>query len=264
MTRPGIDDDRELQRARGLAVELDSEIRSRALALLGLIERELRRDRPRPQRIRRLIARLEALIGDVEFATDEMMSTAIAWASTGMLAVYLAGARFDLATAGARLSADLHSRSLRSSLLRAAAAVDRDTGQALRALANALSAAREIGPDGRLSLSRQARRVLLNRVGRVQYSNGARFPLGSYVEMLLDTRSTLAYNQGAYDGARSRNVEVIQLVDGPGCGLVEHKDPLKADGLLVSLQTANAYPIAHPRCVREFLERPDLRLVDVR
>lgn len=263
MTRLGVDDDRELRRARELAVELDAEIRARALALLGLIERELKRESPRPRRVRRLVARLESLIGDVEFAVDEVTSTALEWAATGMLAVYLAGARFEAATVGARLSAQIHTESLRRSLLRAAEAVDRDTGLALRGLARALSSVSEVGPDGRLRLSREARRVLLNRVGRVQYSNGARFPLGSYVDMLLDTRSTLAYNQGAYDGARRRNVEVIQLVDGPGCGLVDHADPLKADGLLVSLQTANAYPIAHPRCVREFLERPDLALVDI-
>lgn len=67
------------------------------------------------------------------------------------------------------------------------------------------------------------------------------------------------WNEGFFDGYKYRQQasgkEVFfQIYDGPGCGLETHDDPVKANGLVVSYDQARQFPMAHPYCVRKFIE----------
>ena len=263
MVRAGLDDDEELQRVRRRALELDSEIQARALSIVAALQRELRRRSPRPRVIRSLAAEIEEMIGEVNFRVDEVTSNALAWAELGMLGVYLAGADRSVATAAARLSAGAQRDALRRSLLRAAELAEDSVAVSLRRLSEAVRLSGALDARGRNVLSRRARRVLLDEVARVRYSNGARHPFGSYVDMLMNTRTTLMFNQGTADEARRRGVQVMETIDGRGCGWAGHGDPLKADGRLVTVGEATGQPISHPNCVRQFTLRPDLRRSDL-
>jgi hypothetical protein len=44
----------------------------------------------------------------------------------------------------------------------------------------------------------------------------------------------------------------MRCTDGDDCGVTSHDDPEKANGREFTLEEAEAYPLAHPNCVRQF------------
>lgn len=64
------------------------------------------------------------------------------------------------------------------------------------------------------------------------------------------TEMALAAQEAAHDRYARAGVEFVDISDGPGCGWTSHDDPDLADGSRRTIQEANEYPIAHPRCVR--------------
>ena len=92
----------------------------------------------------------------------------------------------------------------------------------------------------------------------VVYRNGANVGLDTYAEMVLRTKTAVAYQEGGFNQGDTLGVDWWEVMDGQDCGWTAHYDPDKADGKIVSLEEARAYPIAHPNCVRVTSPRPDI------
>lgn len=72
-------------------------------------------------------------------------------------------------------------------------------------------------------------------------------------ETIARTETKTAQNRSSVEAYRaSEVVEALKVWDGDDCGWTDHEDPEKADGKVVSFDEADAYPLAHPRCLRSF------------
>lgn len=103
-----------------------------------------------------------------------------------------------------------------------------------------------------------AQRLADRGIAAVTYRNGARHGLGEYAQMVVRTKSAQAYNAGAFMSARDHGVQWMECYDGPACGLTYHDDPELANGLILPLDQAESWPIAHPNCARSWGPRPDV------
>lgn len=92
----------------------------------------------------------------------------------------------------------------------------------------------------------------LRGVRAIAYSDGKRYKLGDYGSMVSRTNASRAYNLGIFKAARKRKIEFLYVMDGPECGWTFHDDPNPANGEVVSVDEAAAYPLAHPNCRRTF------------
>lgn len=107
--------------------------------------------------------------------------------------------------------------------------------------------------------ARELEKELVDRgIGKIVYANGSRHSFGEYAEMLLRTKTGVAYNMGTLNQGRAVGVEFWEILDGSLCGLTEHNDPQLANGLIVRTEIAAAWPLAHPNCRRALNPRPDL------
>lgn len=97
----------------------------------------------------------------------------------------------------------------------------------------------------------------------VTYADGRFVKASSYAEMVVRSRSAIAYNAGGLNQARSDGVEFFEISDGLDCGLEEHDSKPAASGMIVTGDVAAMFPISHPNCVRSFLPRPDLATEDL-
>jgi hypothetical protein len=98
-----------------------------------------------------------------------------------------------------------------------------------------------------------------NRISAVVYADGARHGLADYTDMLLRTKSAEAFQRAGLGQGTQLGVGWWEVLDGPACGWSAHDDPLLANGLIVTTEQAEQYPLAHPRCRRCTTPRPDLQ-----
>lgn len=103
-----------------------------------------------------------------------------------------------------------------------------------------------------------ARELRATGIGVVTYRNGARHGVGEYARMVQRTKSAVAYSVGTVNHSAASGVQWMECSDGSSCGFTSHDDTVTASGLIVSVETAAAWPIAHPNCVRSYSPRPDL------
>lgn len=85
------------------------------------------------------------------------------------------------------------------------------------------------------------------------------FQPGMYEDLMLRADSNTFYNRGVILQAREDGVKYVRISDGADCGLLEHDDPNLADGLIMKIDEAYQYPIAHPSCQRTFVIDDDTR-----
>ena len=87
-------------------------------------------------------------------------------------------------------------------------------------------------------------------------ADGRQWGLERYARLQGDAFAQKLHNLGSLAGADRERLKgkqvVIVVSDGPDCGWTYHGDPVKANGLRVSIEDARANPIAHPHCVRRF------------
>jgi phage portal protein BeeE len=83
---------------------------------------------------------------------------------------------------------------------------------------------------------------LASRIEDASTFNAAR------AEMIARTETALAYNDAALGTYRELQVERVQVIDGDGDAECSH-----VNGATWSLDEANANPIGHPHCVRDFI-----------
>jgi hypothetical protein len=92
----------------------------------------------------------------------------------------------------------------------------------------------------------------------VTYANGTRHGLADYSQMVVRTKSAIAYNEGGFAALTAAGVDYVEVLDGRGCGWTSHDDPDKANGTIRPLEQVRAQPISHPHCRRSFGGRPDV------
>lgn len=68
------------------------------------------------------------------------------------------------------------------------------------------------------------------------------------------SRTEIAESSNAtqIDWARNAGYTRMRVHDGPNCGWTRHNDAQKANGMIVTLEEANAHRLSHPQCVRYF------------
>jgi hypothetical protein len=98
-------------------------------------------------------------------------------------------------------------------------------------------------------------------IDHVTYANGARVGVETYSEMVSLTKSAVAYNTGTLNEAVANGVEFFEVMDGD-CGWTTHDSPDRANGTIRPAEECYSNPISHPRCVRAFGPRPDVRSKD--
>ena len=96
-----------------------------------------------------------------------------------------------------------------------------------------------------------------NGIHAVTYTNGARVGLSQYADMVVRTKTAVAYQAGGFDQGESLDIEYWEVMDGPFCGWTHHDDPDMADGKIVTLDEAREWPISHPNCRRSSSPRAD-------
>lgn len=96
------------------------------------------------------------------------------------------------------------------------------------------------------------------KIAGIVYKNGARVGVSSYSDMVMRTKTAMAYQEGGFQQGKQLGIEWWEIMDGPDCGLTYHDDPQLADGLIVDTTTAERWPISHPNCVRVTTPRPDI------
>lgn len=103
-------------------------------------------------------------------------------------------------------------------------------------------------------------RRLLNQHGihAVTYRDGSRHGLAEYADVVMRTKTAVAYNAGALNLGNRAGVRFYEVFDGAGCGWSSHSDPDRANGTIRSADECASFVIAHPRCLRSFGPRPDI------
>lgn len=144
-------------------------------------------------------------------------------------------------------------------LLEATAFVRDDTKRFIRAASKAaLERGQLVGRTARQTASKLSQFIEARGIHAVRYANGAKHGLADYAEMMVRTKTAVAYNVGTLNQGAEFGVKYYEVFDGPSCGWSSHNDTELANGKIVSAKEAATYVIAHPRCARSFGARPDI------
>jgi len=100
---------------------------------------------------------------------------------------------------------------------------------------------------------RPGMRVDPGHEGRIKFDKvGKKYTLGDYGSMVVKTNASRAYNMGTLAAIKRKGLKYVSVTDGPECGWTAHGDGDLANGKVVTIEEARAYPIAHPNCKRAF------------
>lgn len=217
----------------------------------------------RDQRLRRL----RELRATVEALMDQADELALRFATRDLPDAYQLGATRAASTAGSPVSftaVDVDAVNelalgTREDLLSATRFVKRSTKDLINRLSRDHLADKLI----RGLTAEQAGRNLAaelegHGITSVVYRDGSRHGLADYAEMLSRTRTGEAYQVGGFNQTEALGIEWMEIFDGFDCGLRDHNDPEKANGMILPLAEARQYPLAHPRCGRSTSPRPDI------
>lgn len=216
----------------------------------------------RAGRLRLQHNRVEALAERADRAMADVRAASGQWLEVGLPGVYEAGARSH---AGADWNwTQPHAQAVEAmavdtwaDVLATTRFVEADTRRFIADVA--AREGRLMTTTGRTvaQAGREAARTLGERgIAAVQYADGSFRGIRDYSDMLLRTKSAVAYNTGTLNSAEEAGVSRFMLRDGLGCGVFAHGDGSEANGMVVSAEVARAYPISHPRAVmagQEFL-----------
>jgi hypothetical protein len=226
-----------------------------------VIDAELERLSSDPTLWRRR-GRLIAMQRRIAIMLRQVDQQAAAWLNRDLPRIYQMGAADGAVLAGVftqvnRAAVSRLAHDTMVDLLAATRHVDADVKRLVRRVAaEAVALKVTTGRPAKAAARSMARAIEEEGVAAVVYRDGSRVGLDTYAEMVVRTKSALAYSQGTLDGAPE--VSWWQIIDGPGCHLVTHDSGPLANGLLVPRALAQAHPIAHPRCRRGLAPRPDV------
>jgi hypothetical protein len=216
---------------------------------------------------RRLRQRLNEQLRAIEQALDEVDVQARVFLSRRFPEVYQYGA-LDAARATRRpfVWSQVHTDAVAEianrtydDLLKATRYVRRDTKRFIRAAVRERTAMAVIGGQTATQSGRELAKTLGEQgISAVRYRDGSRHTLRDFSDMAVRTSTALAYNAGTINASREAGVRYMMCSDGAACGLASHDDPQLASGLVAPIETAEAYPIAHPRCARSWSPMPQV------
>jgi hypothetical protein len=209
--------------------------------------------------------RLVALSNEIESLRRQLDQQAQEWTDQDHVAIYEAGA--VEAGIGSFSWTQLHVDAINDAASRTyndlLAATEHMTSDAKKLIRN--SAKKEVldklimgrtavqaGTELRGELAR-------NGISAVIYRDGSRHGIADYADMVLRTASATSYNVGALNQGTQEGAKYAVLHDGIGCCLYGHHVGPAANGLVVPLSTALAYPISHPRCRRSVSILPSVQ-----
>ena len=110
-------------------------------------------------------------------------------------------------------------------------------------------------PQSRAAVRKELER---RKVFSVRYADGSRHGISEYADMVLRTKSGVAYNAGALNTAKQFGTKFMEVFDGAECGWIGHNDGDHADGSIRPLEECLSVPLSHPNCTRAFGPRPDV------
>lgn len=202
--------------------------------------------------LKALAARVEPLVEALNAATER-------WTEAELMNIYRMGAQRGAAATGTQFRwSSTHEQSLaqavkqtNADLLAATQHIEDDTKRLIRASTKQATLDKVLYGNTATQAGRGLERELAkNGVSALVYRNGARHGLREYTAMVLRTQSALAYNRGTLEVGREQGTKYVLLHDGVQCGLYGHMVGPAANGLIVTIDVAEAYPISHPNCIR--------------
>lgn len=233
------------------------ELQTEVAAIFALILAELARDEPRRGRLMALTRRLRAAGLAAEALVEGLGADVALWVDDGLVRLYEGAVDSVPGNVGMggghRAILGARQATVRDAMGPLVGTVAAASIQWARNMAFTLGRSRAL-PD--VSTMRRAMRA--HPIGRVRYQDGSMHEVGEYIAMVVDTNGALAVNEATIAESRRQGITVLQISDGPNCGLGSHKGSPKADGLLVPVEVAQTYALAHPRCHRSFTPRPDV------
>ncbi len=267
--RPGLDGDADLENLISIWRQGSADLDRRLAEVYATIRAELNgpSNRVRLRRLRLQADRLADLQDVAEALADDLAQGTEAFIqSGGMRRIYQAGgervAAFSF-TAPHRAAVGVLAADLYGDVLTATRFVDADGKRFVRRVGRHLTGTKLTGGVPVTAQGRDLARVLAREfgsrgIGAIRYRDGSRHSFGEYAEMLLRTKTGVAYNAGTVNACRLSGIEFVELLDGSVCGLASHKGSPRANGLIVRTQVAADWPLSHPNCRRAVVPRPEL------
>lgn len=224
----------------------------------------LRSRNQRKRRLRVIETRIEKLIDDADAATRR-------WIAQTYPKIYHLGAITGATAAGATFNGwvDLHLNAIEriaadtfADLLQATAFVRADTRRFIQE-ASKLASTNVVEGTPALRGGVELERVLRDRgISAIIYRDGSRHGLAEYAQVVVRTKTAVAYNTATLNSGILAGVTYYEVFDGPDCGWVRHDDPDTALGKIVTYDESIEQPISHPNCRRSFGARPEIRTAD--
>jgi hypothetical protein len=175
------------------------------------------------------------------------------------LGAHAAGAGFEWAGPHVE-AAQVLARDTYDDLLRASKTVNRTTRKFVKEAAQVAVERAVVGGDTAVEAARAAARRLIEEHGihAVFYRDGSRHGLAEYADVVVRTKTAVAYNEGSFNQMAQLGIRYAECFDGPSCGLDSHNERPLANGLVMPIDEARLHPISHPRCQRSWSPRPDV------
>lgn len=242
--------------------ELSASLRAAYQSAQEALDAEMASIAANPAQYRR-VSRLRELQRSVEAMTDTLDQQAADWFSRSFPTVYAIGAsaidEFAWTQADRFAITQLAQESF-DDLLAATQHVDDTTKRLVRKLGKSQALLKETTGQTATQAGRKLARLLeANKIHAVRYADGSRHGIGEYSDMLLRTVSAKAHNAGTLNFGDRTGTKYYEVADGSDCGVVQHQDTEKANRQIWALARCREFPLAHPRCRRSFLPRPELR-----
>lgn len=270
--RPGVDDDGPtlelIQLWKDGSAELDSRLAAVHSRIRTLLSADPVDNAHTINRLRVQADRLTELSATASHLVDGLAQQTQAWIDDGAFQrIYAAGGtksgNFSF-TAAHQAAARVLATDTFADVLVATQFIDDDSKRFVREVGRQLTGFKLTTGTPARAQARELARALRPEferrgMGAVVYRDGSRHSFGEYAEMLIRTKTGMAYNMGTLNQAAALGIRWFELLDGSLCGLTSHHDPELANGLIVDYATAAGYPLSHPNCRRSVNPRPDIR-----
>lgn len=210
------------------------------------------------------IRRLRALAAEIDRRTVGLEAEARQFLNQSLPAAWGAGATAAAVgeftwTQAHRQALGLLAQDTFAEVLRPTRAMSRDVKDLIRGQGAAIARSKIVTGQTAVGAGRELeRRLLRSGISAITYRDGRNIRASTYAEMLMRTKTAVAYNLGGLNQLRGAGVGYVEVIDSADCGLVSHDDTFKPSGRVMPVEVMAAYPISHPNCVRDLAPRPDI------
>jgi hypothetical protein len=246
--------------------ELVSELRRTWEEVMEL-QRQALQLRGRNQRRRRL----QVIEGRIAELIDESDASTRRWIAQRYPKIYFLGAVQGARAAGAVFDewTDLHLNAIQriandtfADLLEATAFVREDTKRFISEVSQGVSLDVVEGTPALRGGTLLERQLSEHGISAVIYRDGSRHDLAEYSQVVIRTKTAVAYNTATLNAGKVAGVQFYEVFDGPNCGWMAHDDTERALGKITTYEESLTWPISHPQCRRSFGARPEIRTAE--